>query len=331
MLGSFLEQATSILGRRFVVTAWAPTFVVAALAGGVFVGVVGRERVATGWAQLDTPSQIATGLALLLAITAVAYAVEVLPVVQLFEGYLFPTPLKQVLRTHELRRFDKLDARVGRESGDDRPAYWELYTSLPRRREWVLPTRLGNVMRAAETYSTLAYGADAVHWWPRLVPLLEDNERSSLDETLMPMVALLNGAALLVIATILASVFVVTSTDQRRLLIAVYVGGLFLTWLAYRAALSQAADYGNAVRATIDLHRTEVLDKLRIARPANLAEEFEIWGVLQQWLYNFQRPMQVPHGEKAGDKPWQHRPLVYDDPKPPPGGAGSPDAAGSSE
>ena len=52
----------------------------------------------------------------------------------------------------------------------------------------VVPTRLGNALRAAESYpgSDEGWGLDAVFWWPRPCLLLPDRARNQVDEAWLP-------------------------------------------------------------------------------------------------------------------------------------------------
>lgn len=47
----------------------------------------------------------------------------------------------------------------------------------------VLPTRFGNILRAAEIYSNEHYGMDAVTLWPRLIHAIDDRYHQKLDES----------------------------------------------------------------------------------------------------------------------------------------------------
>ena len=72
-------------------------------------------------------------------------------------------------------------AHAGRARGDGRrrePAA----PPVPADPAWLLPTRLGNALRAAETRAGEPYGLDAVVAWPRLYPLLPDGVRALVDD-----------------------------------------------------------------------------------------------------------------------------------------------------
>jgi hypothetical protein len=61
----------------------------------------------------------------------------------------------------------KLDFPIKKETGE----YFVKY-----------PTRLGNIIEAFETYSNIAWGIDAIFYWPRLWLVLDKDTRGMLDE-----------------------------------------------------------------------------------------------------------------------------------------------------
>lgn len=63
----------------------------------------------------------------------------------------------------------------------------------------VLPTRFGNILRAAELYSNEHFGMDAVTLWPRLIYVIDDKYHQKLDESN-------NGLAFITNSMILAAV-----------------------------------------------------------------------------------------------------------------------------
>jgi hypothetical protein len=300
MLGSFLDRATQLLGNRYLITAWAPTFVVLATAAAVSVTTIGWSRSFDWWADLGGVGQATTGFLALLVIAAAAYTLESLPVIRVFEGYHLPPGFSHLGRWSERRRWKKLR--------DDAHQQW--YRSMPRDEAHVLPTRLGNVFAGAETYPNSVYGMDGVFWWPRLVPHIPEEYRPNLDESLFPVTALLNAAFLWIVASVLELVWLVLIGADPGVIVAVYVGGMLLALFAYRSAISQAIAYGEWVRAAFDLYRSELWKELRLEEPKDLAEEWCRWRDLQNWLYNYDVPV------KGDPCPDVTRPLVYAAPAP---------------
>ena len=150
--------------------------------------------------------------------------------------------------------------------------------------------RLGNTLRASEDYSKAAYGdgMDCVFWWPRMWPLMPEAVQKEIDESVTPMVALLNFSSLIVLVCVAGSVYLYRETlwlEASLLLIA----GLAISWLSYRSAVAQAWDYGERIRSAVDLYRFDLLKALNQPLPATLDDEIKLWKKLFLWLYTKNR------------------------------------------
>jgi hypothetical protein len=133
----------------------------------------------------------------------------------------------------------------------------------------ILPTTLGNVLRAAEDFAGDRYGLDATMIWPRLYVVMPskiltilNDQRVQLDLTAQLCVTMVIGAA---VCTWLLLGY------GAWLLIPL---GLYaLAWLSYRAAIAIAIEYGTMMATAIDLYRFDLLEALRIRLPRDRAEE----------------------------------------------------------
>ena len=142
------------------------------------------------------------------------------------------------------------------------------------------PTRLGNAMRAMDSYGRTRYGLDLATIWPRLQPLLPADTLSWLAAggvafELMITLSALSAAFGVALGIYLA---VIASSVPAAVLSAIVVAGsTALSWLCYRNAVEAAVSYGERVRSTLDLHRFRVLEAMRLPPPANLAAEEDRW------------------------------------------------------
>lgn len=169
--------------------------------------------------------------------------------------------------------------------------YYARYYDFPRDGA-IKPTRLGNLLSAAEEYPYQLYKLEAILWWPRLAPLLPGKFRRQIDATLGPLVALLNLSVVLGLFA-LGGVSLLFNSHLWWVSIFVVGIGLALAWVCYCGALNQARDYGDMIRVSFDLYRHEIFKQLHVPVPDSLAKEHELWEALNRWLY-FYRP------------PWRH-------------------------
>jgi len=307
MLGNFLDKASGLLDRNFLLAYWFPAFISASIA--VLIGAWPR-----GWGsalelwQLEgmvkgqeggLSAQILILVGALILITVLAYLLMPLtrPTVRFYEGY-WPRWLYRrfgdMPRWGERAIYERMTKDLDQaEVKEDRPRFNELQAVLfygyPKR-ERLMPTRLGNALRAAEDYSKGAYGdgMDTVFWWPRLWPLLPEKVQEEVEEALTPMVALLNFSSLVAIVSIGGSLYL-GGLGFLKEAVLVFAGGVVLAFISYRAAVSQAQSYGERIRSAVDLYRFDLLKSLHQTLPETLDDEIALWVKLMLWLYNGDR------------------------------------------
>lgn len=179
--------------------------------------------------------------------------------------------------------------------------YRQLTTILaaryPYRRQDVLPTELGNVIRSAETYSHQIYGFDLIPIWPRLIAVVDEDFRSFLDNAKSSLDFAVNifFLGLLLSAEIIA--VLVFSNQARRVWVS-YAVSLFLLALLqagiYRVAISRAYEWGQFLRATADLYWRDLLKKLGLSPPPTAEERRALWQQLNRtFLYHEPYPVQA--------------------------------------
>lgn len=285
---TFAADLGGKLADRLAVVLLSPAFAFWALGGAAWVWV--RPQAADhAVSRLATLSGLAQG-ALLLGVLLVVAASGVVvqraaPVVlRLLEGY-WPAALRSMVAG---RYRGKLAA--------DDEVWQELYSRwedgkatdteeirllaaerrlgrLPSRPEQVMPTRLGNVLRAAESRPYDWYGLDAVLCWPRLWLVLPDpvkTEVAGAQADLQAAVTWWAWAALTAVWTVFT---------PWALLVAL-AGCL----LSYAAVVGAAMGFGDLVNAAFDVHRGLLYDALGRPRPSDQGSERTVGKALSQAL-----------------------------------------------
>ena len=138
----------------------------------------------------------------------------------------------------------------------------------------LMPTRLGNLLRAAEQRPLEKYGLDAIICWSRLWLLLPDAVKQELQAAR----ADLNAAARVWFWSVLFMIWGVWALWAIPL-------GLLSALFAYRWAIAAATLYGDLIEATFDLYRQLLYDSLDWRRPPNPAEERRVGRELTEYLW----------------------------------------------
>lgn len=293
MLGSFWDSVAGKLADRWAGIAapalvfWAGGVLTRAFAGGGWSGLAHINEWLNGRTVL---AQIAAVLAALVVVAASAVVVQRLttPALRLLEGY-WPGWLawwtERRLR-HVLRRKSEDDAgwqRLQRVTELAEPTREQLsalaHLENHRRHRPVLdselrPTRIGNVLRAAETRPFHRYGLEAVVVWPRLWLVLPDLARQELT-----------GARASLDASVAAAIWGVG-----------FVAFTPLAWWAAPAGIAVAAAavlwwvparaevFADLVEAAYDLYRSDLYQHLRWPLPETPADEQQTGQEVSKYL-----------------------------------------------
>lgn len=300
MLASFWTGLGDKLADRWLTAVLSPAFLF--WAGGLLAWTFDREdgrltasgiertvERLTGHADGTSASEIAVlvGALLLVVVSGVVVQNLSLPALRFLEGY-WPRPLAplgRLLTGLRSRRLDVARAKWGALEGErrrrplsaverDRHSRLERrLRSTPPKPESRMPTRLGNVLRAAEGRPGDRYGLDAVVCWSRLWMLLPENVRGDVSASRR----VLDLAAQIWLWGMLFVVWSVFAWWAA-------VVGLLVAAAAYAWALGAAATFGDLVLAAYDLHRRSLYAALRWPLPASPAAEPEAGRLLTQYL-----------------------------------------------
>jgi hypothetical protein len=237
------------------------------------------------WTQVVVVVSVVVGL---IAATAVMNQLT-RPLLRLLEGYL-PLPLgwlaragsfwrRQVRRVPLDVRYQELStsgraARTPREERELARIEAALHR-MPDDSQRQMPTRLGDILRAAEDRPRQRYGLDPIICWPRLWLLLPDGARTDLGSARES----LNQAGRAWLWGVLFISFSFWAWWAAPVGIAVAIV-VYYGWM-----LSAADTYGALLEAAFDVHRTKLYEELRWPLPNKPACEPAQGEALTKYLW----------------------------------------------
>ncbi|MGB9929096.1 MAG: hypothetical protein ACPK85_11940 [Methanosarcina sp.] len=300
MLGTFLDKAASLLDRQFLLAYWYPALLSLSLGLLLFSWPNEWNPLNEYFSALQSgsfSSQLMIILGTLLLTLFLAYLLQAfsLPFVQFWEGYWPESFWKWYMADNVEQNWKELKKKRVDASSKNPILYASLQEQLfygyPSQKDRLLPTQLGNIIRAAEDYAQSRYGMDTVFWWPRLWLLLPESVKQQIDSSLAPMIFLLNLTTQLGILSIIGSIYLFMQYWGPWKLWAIPVSfttlivGITLTTLTYRGALYQAKAYGVLIRSAVDNYRFDLLKTLHQKIPKTLSDEKKLWEDLVRWIY----------------------------------------------
>lgn len=295
MLPKFLESLGESITKEWLTKVLIPALVFwlgGALALGSKFGWKSAEPLLTGKNSETFPiTQLILGV-LLIAISATIVQRIELNVLRLLEGYWYPW-LKHLRRwrvrsqeqhfDHSEQRRKELLTRYDTLNGDELDEYSQLdwqRKQTPKHSNRLMPTRLGNILRAAELRPLEKYSLEVVVCFPRLWLLLPNEVKTELTESRSQLNAM--------VRVWLWSVLFLLWGFWAWWAIPV---GIVSAWLAYQWMLDAAVTYGDLLESAFDLYRTLLYKSLRWRLPKTPTEERSLGKALTDYLwYGFTEP-----------------------------------------
>jgi len=169
----------------------------------------------------------------------------------------------------------------------------------------LLPTTLGNRLRAMEERAGRPYGLNIIVTWPRLYFILPEDALRKVNEYRNQ----LDISSRLCITFGLAGVITAVLLLRFGWWLMLPTTFFALSWFAYRSAVEAASSYGVAVTAAIDVYRLKLLQALRTRMPQNSDEERTVnYALTEYWERRGGTPPTVEYSLTDTDVGLRHGP-----------------------
>ncbi len=308
MFSSFLNPIKETLGKAFLLTVWLPALIfVSAIVTVYLIANNSLEYVWQNWLTFSLGGQGLITVGFLMVTTLAAFALYYVmgAISRFFEGYWEKIPglcmLGEWRRKRYIKYLRKLQKRIDqvmivplgskfmRKQVIEYAYLTNLQLSFPSSEEEIMPTRLGNLYKAAELYSNQRYGADAVVLWPLLRSVLpKDFADRMLDAKIATDFWLFFSLLSILFPLVTLPYLLVQRTNILLLLLCLL--GIPIGIAAYHCALAPAREYTKLIKIAFDLYRRSLLDALDIGLPTTIVEERQLWADLNTFFVDETTP-----------------------------------------
>lgn len=287
----FLEGVSGKLADHWVGTLFTPAFVFWLGGGLAALQKYGWQAFEDFFTNLPEPLPISLAVLALLVVAASGFVAQQFEftVIRLMEGYwprwCLPALQRRLVR-RQMRRFKAIDERwqafnrrgLATLTSEEKQAYIRADLELGEFPEVgrLLPTRLGNILRASEDRCAMKYGLDAIICWPRLWLVLPEEvkaELSAVRASLNLNARLWLWSALFLLWSPMFGVF-------WPLPLGVVSIGLTHHWIVQAAQV-----YSTLVESSFDLYRMQLYKALHWPPPINPLEEKQSGKRLTSYLW----------------------------------------------
>jgi hypothetical protein len=207
------------------------------------------------------------------------------PMYRVLEGYLL-WPRRCQDRGKDKQRAIKaklLEALGG--AGWARGLQDERLARFPQIDEETAPTRLGNAMRAFETYGATRFGLDSQVMWSELSSLVPKSLQTELDRSRASVDFFV---ALIYLSMAFGIVTIAFAFDGRIKPILILIGLLALLsiFIWYEMAVISTSYWSTTVQALVNLGRVKLANEMGLEIPKTIEEEREMWWALTSFVYD---------------------------------------------
>jgi hypothetical protein len=188
------------------------------------------------------------------------------------EAGALPLPADTATAPKSLREQIHAQDRVQRQLRSRTQALRSLAALPPQ--DVLLPTALGNALRAGELSAGERYGLATLTSWPRILPQVSASLRAALSSARDSLDSAVNLCHSFLASAVVSTVALYDEPRQWWLVLLLLV----LAALAYKGAVTAAQAYGGLMHVVYDLHRFDLAEALRHPMPERGGE----WGLFQR-------------------------------------------------
>jgi hypothetical protein len=284
MFAKVFDSVTASLSR--FVLGWA---IPSAVTAGMFAVFVFPE-VQNDWPfsavgrAASNPVLLVGVLGLVVVTLSVLFAYMQVPIYRFLEGYTLPRGLRKRLYRGELRRWLILDRLKSHPALDHTMKQLRIENRLlyPEDLRDLQATRLGNALRAMETYGSIRFGLDSQTLWYELNACAPDETRRYVEQTRASVDLFISSVAhfSLLAAVSLGIGFWTLSWK----VMAVGAVALLVVRPAYEAAVRNVLDFRAAVQALVHTARSPLAKQLGFDLPRSAYQEWILWSNLRNYV-----------------------------------------------
>ena len=235
--------------------------------------------------ELSLAEQTAAVMGIAAAIGFVLNALST-PLYRVLEGYAWPQKLLAFAarRQRELKAELEAEERAAASKGWERGLLLEKLSRFPLDDDQVAPTRLGNALRAFETYGKTRYNLDSQTLWTELCSVVPKSLQDELERSRATVDFFV---ALIYLSFILGSLAIVGAVAYPGHPGAYVYGAISLisTPVWYSMAVTSSSYWSSTVQALVNLGRTKLAEELGLEIPTTLSEEHAMWGLVTGFVY----------------------------------------------
>jgi len=243
------------------------------IASGVFVFVVIPQLSSrTTSASLGGAASFAVGVFGL----SVVFAYASRPMYQFLEGHTMPRWVAKPLARRSRRRYARLRATQSRGTAQAAQNATEALKLFPDSAAALMPTRLGNALKAMESYGVDRYGLDSQTFWYELLAVADDKVRQSTEEARAAVDFFMSSVAHLLLLAVACAGSAAFAHDRTPVLAAAVAAAL-LAPCAYLQAVRNVLEWRYSVQALVNTSRPSLAASLSLTLPGTFGDERRMW------------------------------------------------------
>jgi hypothetical protein len=231
--------------------------------------------------QLAVVTAVAVSISILLALNSV-------PLYRVLEGYSWPDRLYKKRRERHIQKWKQINEQV--KGGIDpnlgllrTQLLWERFNQLPEKEDDILPTRLGNALKALETYAVNRYGFDSQTFWYELRAVVPESLRKDIDDAESVVDFFISFLYLSILFGLISLLIGVLANSVASIVAAIVALGLVPIF--YLRAVKSTGEYKITVQALVNVGRPKLADTFALETPSGTDDERKMWNALTSFVF----------------------------------------------